>query len=381
MTNSKRGKMKRLIVLVITTAAIVLVGCAGPIMPRKVVLVVKDDAKSGMPIPIESLASAFTGTLASNGFQVINPFDDIGQGANSMRQSEAIRDESPISLAKRKNAHGVVIVSVSSLESSSVSGPSSVSRLKYEVCLVFRLLDAWSEGTICSNSNKPDLPVHESLTYNLDGQKDPNQRKHLGELLRSAGVKCAKEMLKNPEFLNWEPTPPPKTRPEPKPDPRSEFDKIVDELANKMFMDELFWKKYGNLKENLDRKPRVLIGSVKNKSGRPDFAAGLEVSGKRFLEKLHGSAKFDVLPDDQIATDIAERLVKAVGTEQDDLINELKQHGSPDLYVVWELIRSTDLDGTGYYNFVLTISHLRSPGGVFWTDLSKRKMSITEVSK
>ena len=380
MTNSKKEyKMKRLIALVITTTAIVFVGCADSIMPRKVVLVVKDDAKSGMPISIESLASAFTATLAGKGVHVINPFDDIGQGANSMRQFEAIRDESPISIARRKDAHGVVVVSVISLESSLARGPSSVNRLKYEVCLVFRLLDAGSEGTICSNN--PDLPVHESLTYNLDGQKDLNQRKNLGQLLRSAGVKCAKELLKNPEFRKWKPIHPPKKGPDPGPDSRSEFDKIVDELANKMFMDELFWKKYDSLKENLGRKPRVLIGSVKNKSGRPDFAAGLEVAGKRFLEKLHGSAKFDVLPDDQIATDIAERLVKAVGTEQDDLINELKQHGSPDLYVVWELIRSTDLDGTGYYNFILTISHLRRPGGVFWTDHSKRKMPIKEVSK
>ena len=153
---------------------------------------------------------------------------------------------------------------------------------------------------------------------------------------------------------------------------------MVDMLTTKMLMDELFWKNYGNLKENLGRKPRVLIGSMKNKSGRPDFDAGLEVAGKRFQEKLYGSAKFDVLPDDQTATDIAERLVKAVGTETDDLIDELKQHGSPDLYVVWELIYSVDLDGTRSYNFILTISHLRRPGGVFWTGGHKFPIKVKE---
>ena len=107
----------------------------------------------------------------------------------------------------------------------------------------------------------------------------------------------------------------------------------------------------------------------------------LEVAGQRFLDKLYKTKMFDIKADAATETAIAERLVKAVGTEKDDLIDELKQHGSPDLYVVWKLIHSTDLDGTGYYNFVLTISHLRRPGGVFWTDLYTLKMPIKEVSK
>ena len=371
--------MKKLIILAIAAMAAFADFAQEP---RKVVLVVKDNAKSGLSVQIEPLASGFTAALASNGFQVVNPYDDIGQGAKSIREAEVIRDESPIGIARRKKADGIVIVSVDSLESSWIHGLASADRVKYEVCMVFRLLDTWGEGTICSSD--PDLPVRESMIYNSSGQKDSEQKKRIGELLRSAGVKCAKELLKNPELRKWTPTPPPPRTVPPMPDVRSEFDKVVDKLTDAMLSNSNFSKEYNKIEESLGRKPRALIGGMKNKTARIDFDSGLEVAGKRFLKKLYDSAKFGVLPDDQIATDIAERLVKAVGTEKDDLIDELKQHGSPDLYVVWELIHSADLDGTGYYNFVLTISHLRKPGGVFWTDLHALKLPLKvnkEVSK
>ena len=365
--------MKRLILLTCAAMAVFADFAQGPL---RVTIFVKDNAKSGLPVPVESLTDGFTTALKNSSLQVINPFDDFGHGINSTRQSVAIQDESPIDIAKRKKAHGVVIVSVDSLESLRKRGPSSVDKWQYEVRTVFRLVDTWGKATICSSDS-----VCETLVYNPNGQKDTEQRKHLGDLLRSVGMKCAKELLKDPELRDWKPTPP---SPITLPDTRSEFDKVVDKLTDAMLSDSNFWMEYNKLKENLGRKPRALIGGMKNKSRRPDFDAGLEVAGKRFLKKLYDSAKFDVLPDDQIVTDIAERLVKAVGPEKDDLIDELKQHGSPDLYVVWELIHSADLDGTGHYNFVLTISHLRKPGGVFWTGLDTLKMSLKvkkEVSR
>lgn len=337
---------------------------------RTVVLVLRDESKSGLPIKKQAFEEGFTSALRNDIFRVINPNDSLKDGV--------INVESPIDLARLKKAHGAVVVSIDGLYVRPVSSDSSNNMLKYEVFMGFRLVDAWSEGTVCSSD--PDLPVRASSTqYDTNNGRDPEQQYHLDELLRTAGVKCARELLQSPELKTWVPTPPPPPKPlPPPPDERSEFDKMVDMLTNKMLMDELFWKNYGNLKENLSRKPRVLIGSMKNKSGRPDFDAGLEVAGKRFQEKLYGSAKFDVLPDDQTATDIAERLVKAVGTETDDLIDELKQHGSPDLYVVWELIYSVDLDGTRSYNFILTISHLRRPGGVFWTGGHKFPIKVKE---
>ena len=349
---------------------------------RTAVLVVQNHSTSRVdPLLIPKLTGVLKTKLAGLGFGVIDPYDSFGVDQNRSAHGEKTPDVSTVDLARKLDADGFVTATVWQLEDSKTSTGVQSENHKYSIRVSINIADAQTRAIECEgvevNTNSPS---YTGIQVAHHGQK------YIDDLIyaavTAAAEGCARKWKNDPAFCEWV-RKPHRARPVPPPpgEDRTIFDKIVDELANKMLLDELFWKNYGDLKENLGRKPRVLNGSVKNNSGRLDLAPGLEIASKRFLEKLYGSAKFDVVPDDQIATEIAERLVKSVGTEQDDLIEELKQHGSPDLYVVWELIRSTDLDGTGYYNFILTISHLRRPGGVFWTGQDKPKMTIREVSK
>lgn len=336
---------------------------------RKVVLVVQNLAAQGTSIPTVALTKTLTTKLSGADFEVIDPYNSVGVNQNRNALGEKTPAVSTMELARQLNADGVITASVIEFLDTAVGEPTAPKKHQYSMRVALNLADAWTGATVCGETMAKDSPKY------FNSQIVSNRQKYLGDLLYAATDACAERLLSNPRVRGWEPTPRPSQPPS---DTRSEFDKVVDKLTDVMLSDSNFWMEYNKLKENLGRKPRALIGGMKNKSGRPDFDAGLEVAGKRFLKKLYDSAKFDVLPDDQIVTDIAERLVKAVGPEKDDLIDELKQHGSPDLYVVWELIHSADPDGTGYYNFVLTISHLRKPGGVFWTSLDTLKMSLKD---
>jgi len=319
----------------------------------------RDESKSGLAINKRAFEDGFTSALRNNDFRVINPNDSLKDGV--------INVESPIDLARLEKAHGAVVVSIDGLYVRAVPSDSSNNMLKYEVSMGFRLVDAWSKETVCSSN--PKLPVRASSTqYDTNNGRDPEQQYHLDELLRTAGVKCARELLLSPELKTWVPTPPPPPKPLPPPpeQKRPVFDKIVDKLSVEMLSSSQFVKNYEEQKEKGERLPIAVIGGMENESGHPEFDAGLKASGERFRKKLFDSKLFDV-KDDAILVNLAKRIVASgnSATENGDLMEELKQHGSPDFFVIGNLNHFADLDGTGYYKFRVTMHSLRT-GKIVW---------------
>ena len=341
--------------------------------PRHVALVVQNHAARGTNIPFMALTDELTAKLSGCGFRVINPYNSIGVNQNRNALGEQTPPVSAMELARKLRAHGAITASVIEFLDSTLGTPPILHQ--YSIRISLSLADAQTGAVVCG-----EIIETNSLKY-TNNQIAQNKAKYLGDLMYIAAEECAERLKRNPKVKAWRPTPPPSPTPLPPPDNRAIFEKIIDELTGEMLADSTFNTKYNELKTRWGRIPIAIIGGVKNESGRTDFDAGLKVAGLRFRKKLYETKMFDIKADDTTETAVAERLVKAVGTEKDDLIDELKQHGSPDLYVVWELIHSADLDGTGYYNFVLTISHLRRPGGVFWTGLYTLKLPRKEVSK
>jgi hypothetical protein len=127
-----------------------------------------------------------------------------------------------------------------------------------------------------------------------------------------------------------------------------------------------FVKNYEEQKEKGERTPIAVIGGMENESGRAELDAGLKAAGERFRKKLFDSKLFDV-KDDAILVGLAKRIVASANsaTENGDLMEELKQHGSPDFFVIGNLVHFADLDGAGYYKFRITMHSLRT-GKIVW---------------
>ena len=360
--------MKRKVIILLISVAIAVAGFAKE--PCKAVLIVQNHVPDrDVSVALMALTDEFAAKLSGTELQVINPHNSVGVNQNRDARGEKMPEVSAMELARRLKADGAITASVVDFRET----PPSGAERKFTLEVVLNFADAQTGATVCG------VTVTNTTRKYTATQIYSNRAEYINGLASAVLDKCARELLSNPLLKDWQPTPPPP--PPPPPDSRAIFEKIVDELTGEMLSDSTFNTKYNELNTRCDRIPIVIIGGVKNESGRSDFDAGLKVAGLRFRKKLYETKKFDIKADDATEMAIAERLVKAVGTEKDDLMDELKQHGSPDLYVVWELIHSADLDGTGYYNFVLTISHLRRPGGVFWTGLYTLKLPLKEVSK
>ena len=353
--------MKRLILLTCAAMAVFADFAQGPL---RVTIFVKDNAKSGLPVPVESLTDGFTTALKNSSLQVINPFDDFGHGINSTRQSVAIQDESPIDIAKRKKAHGVVIVSVDSLESLRVRGPSSVDKWQYEVCMVFRLVDTWGEGTICSSD-----PVRETLVYNPNGQKGTE---HLRKLLHSVGMKCAKELLKDPKLREWKPTQPTPTKPPKYPyEPLvcGDVENAINVLRGKMLEDSDFNDRYRELFVKRGGSPVLMVGGIKDLTKGKSPCAKLEEyidhANDRLQTTLGMTHRFAI--KDFAAVEELKPYIK--NTDKDplsdqSLLEALKRHVQPDLFVAGH-IKYIPESGLGKYYIHLGV-HDFLKGVVIW---------------
>ena len=344
---------------------------------RKVVLVVQNHAESGLRIPTLSVTDAFTETLASNGFQVINPYNAIGRDLNRTPKGEVLPEESAVGIARRLKAHGVVTASIASLDESKIRTPTATEYVTYRVRVIFNLADAWSSATIASGSCTND-----SRQYRLEMQKDAKQRQHLEELLFSAGEECARNLLKNNNVREWQPTqPPPITPPPPPPPPGTSLDHKVDALVREMLLNPQFLKNYEESKAKLDgRLPIAVIGGIENKSSNANLNDLIEAAGERFRVKLFNSKLFEV-KDDGVLVSLARRIVASGNSplENGEIMGALKQHGSPDFFVAGDLKRLTDLDGIGYYKLRLAI-HSLSTGKTVWEGIETFNRK-NEVSK
>lgn len=324
---------------------------------RKVALVVQNHAAPGAEIPFMALTDALTAKLSGCGLQVINPYNAIGVNLNRTAAGEKMPEVSAMEIARKLKADGAITASVLEFLDS-----ASDTTHQYSIRIVLNLADAWSGATVVKGET-----VEESSPYYADDLVRRKKPKLLNDLMYSAADKCAAKLKKNPSLFRWKPTPPPPKPLPPPPEPkRPVFDKIVDKLSVEMLMSPQFVKNHEEQKEKSERIPIAVIGGMENESGHTEFDAGLKMAGERFRKKLFDSKLFDV-KDDAILVNLAKRIVASgnSATENGDLMEELKQHGSPDFFVVGNLTHFADLDGTGYYKFRITMHSLRT-GKIAW---------------
>lgn len=328
--------------------------------PRRIALVVQNHAAPGARIPFMALTDALTAKLADNGFQVINPYNSLGVNQNRTSDGERTPQVSAMELARRLGADGAITASITEFLDMKLGVPSVLHQ--FSVRVSFNLADAQTGAAVCGETIKVVSPKY------TNNQVAQNRQAYLGDLLHAAAEECAAKLKANKNVRFWVPTPPPPPPPPPPtPEPkRPMFDKIIDSLTVSMLSSPQFVKNYEEQKEKGERLPIAVIGGMENESGILGFNAGLKAAGERFRKKLFDSKLFDV-KDDAILVNLAKRIVDSGNspTENGDLMEELKQHGSPDFFVIGNLNHIADLDGSGYYKFRVTMHSLRT-GKIVW---------------
>ena len=327
---------------------------------RKVVLVVQNHTARGATIPFMALTDALTAKLSGCGLQVINPYNSVGIDQNRTSSGEKTPAVSAMELARQLKADGAVTASVLEFLDSTFGTPPVLHQFSIRITL--NLADAWTGATVCEG-----VRIEKDSPKFTNNQVSQNRVKYLSDLMYAAADECAEILKNNQSIRHWKPMPPPPKPLPPRPEPkRPVFDKIVDKLSVEMLSNSQFVKNYEEQKEKGERLPIAVIGGMENESGRPEFDAGLKAAGERFRKKLFDSKLFDV-KDDAILVNLAKRIVASgnSATENGDLMEELKQHGSPDFFVIGNLNHFADLDGTGYYKFRVTMHSLRT-GKIVW---------------
>ena len=328
--------------------------------PHKVVLIVQNHAAPGSGIPMMALTDALTAKLSGRGFQVINPYNAVGVNQNRNVLGERTPKVSAMELARQLRADGAVTASVLEFLDTAIGNPPVVRQFTIRVS--FNLADAWTGATICGETVKQKSPQYTIAQIKL------NRQEYLGDLLYAAADECAQKLEEKANAVKWQPTPPPPPKPRrPPPPPSTSLDKKVDALVREMLLNPQFVKNYEESKEKQEnRLPIVVIGGIENKSGNANLNELIEAAGERFRVKLFNSKLFEV-KDDGVLVALAKRIVANGNSalEDGELMSALKQHGSPDFFVVGDLKRLTDLDGVGYYKLRLAI-HSLTTGKTVW---------------
>ena len=348
--------MKRHAILSFLAVAIAAVCFARE--PRGAVLIVQNHVPDpDVTIAFLALTDELTAMLSGPDLQVINPYNLVGVNQNRDARGEKMPEVSAMELAQRFKAEGMITASVVEFRET----PPSGAERKFALKMVLNLADAQTGKVVCGAEGADTTEKY------MATQIQSHRATYINNLMSKVLDKCTKKLLADPLLKNWKPTqPPPKPLP-PRPEPkRPVFDKIVDKLSVEMLSSSQFVKNYEEQKGKGERLPIAVIGGMENESGHPEFDAGLKASGERFRKKLFDSKLFDV-KDDAILVNLAKRIVASgnSATENGDLMEELKQHGSPDFFVIGNLNHFADLDGTGYYKFRVTMHSLRT-GKIVW---------------
>ena len=372
--------MKRLIVCAVTVAAMVAVATTQA--PRKVVLFVKNEASSGLQIPVASLTAGFRAALINTSLQVIDPYDGdpVRSDATHRPGTEALRTESPVDIARRKMAHGYVEFSILSLDASLKHMPHN-DHMMYKTRMTFTLVDAGSEAGICSNN--PELPVQASREYKFFGRNDPEQRQHLEELLFSSGEKCARELLQNPKLAEWEPTPlppPPQRLPPPEPLTLGDLRRALEMLSDKMLLSPRFNTRHTAVVQRRDGKqPVIVIGGIGDMTGGRSPCRNLADYcnlNKDFLQtKLVKSCRFEIkdLAADKVMGPFIMNSTKDPLSDR-ALLEALRRHVSPDFLIAGHIKYNAE-NGLGTY-FIHLGAYDFLEGVVIWQDTFEVEKSL-----
>ena len=339
-------------------------GVAAP-SPRMVALIVQNHAAQGTLIPMLALSDALTARLSGRGLQVINPYNAVGETENRTPAGESLPKASALELARALGAQGAVTASVLEFLDSTLGTPPIAHQ--YSIRVAFNLADAKTGAAVCGETIKVKSPKY------TVAQHTANRQEYLGELIYSAADTCAELMGR--KAADWRPMPSPRNvepkpqeaRPQgdvlelrrkapstpqdilkPKP-PRptdedftmSDFDTLFESLIKSMLANPRFKENYEAAQTEKEGLPVVIIGSVANKSDGSSAQAYsdiLKAIPDSLRIELFNSTLFDV-KDDEMSVSLAQRILASDKSpvEDGELMNSLKQHGSPDFVIVGDI--------------------------------------------
>ena len=348
-------------------AAVVAVSSAGAradgaadVPPRKVALVVQNHAAPGAKIPMMALTDALTARLSDCGFQVINPYNSVGVNQNRTVVGEKTPEVSAMELARKLKAEGAVTASVHDFNDTTLGTPPILHQ--YSVRVSFSLADAQTGAAICGETVKVVSPKY------TNNQVAQNKQEYLGDLLHSAADECAARLKANPNVAKWEPTPPPPPPPHRPPvDPNltiSDIDAAVQKLFAQMRVNPVFRSNYDKAQEEIGKAPLAIIGGLvdmtNGKSPCGDLADLLAAGAQTVRMTFINSGLFEA-KDDALVTTITKRIISNGNSplEDGELMSALKQHGSPDFFVVGDMMYFVD-SRKGKYRLRLALHNMHT---------------------
>lgn len=350
---------------------------------RKVALVVQNHAAPGSGIPVMALTDALTAQLSGRGLQVINPYNSIGVNQNRDMFGEKTPYVSAMALARQLRAHGAITASIVEFNDVLVGNPAFLHQ--YSMRITLNLADAQTGAAVCGETVKVTSPRY------TNNQVAQNRQEYLGDLMHTAAATCAEKLLNNSNVLKWTPTPPPPPRPRlppppPPADPQlilSEVDGAVQKLVTAMRTNPIFRSNYDKAQKEVDRVPLVIVGGLVDltggKSPTADLGNLLGAASQNLRMTLVNSALFDA-KDDALVTTITKRIIANGNSplEDGELMSALKQHGSPDFYIVGDL-RYFDEPRARIYRFRLALHNLHT-GKIVWegTETTEKRKVVAK---
>ena len=363
------------------------------VQQHKVALIVQNHAAPGARIPMAALTDALTARLSGKGFQVINPYNAVGENENRTVVGEALPKVSAIELAQGLGAEGAVTASVIEFIDTTIGNPPVMHQ--YVVRITLNLADASTGAAVCGETIKV-----KSKQYTI-AQDRANRLEYLGDLMFSAADQCAELLEKKAAGWKPTPTPPPvvvqapvedddkevldlapkspvtprdKVRPR-NPPPTdadftmSDFDAMFESLVKTMLGNPRFKENYETAQTEKGGLPIVIVGSVTNKSdGAASQAYGdlLKAIPDTLRIELFNSNLFDV-KNDELSMTFAQRILASDKSpvEDGELMSALKQHGSPDFVIIGDIRLFVDLGKRKTCRVHLALHSLKT-GKVVW---------------
>ena len=360
-------------------------------LPVKVALIVQNHCAPVAGIPMGALTDALTARLSGSGFQVINPYNAVGENENRTVVGEALPKMSAMELVQGLGADGAITASVIEFLDTTIGTPPIAHR--YVVRMAFNLADAKTGAAICGETIKVTSPQYTIAQHNA------NRLEYYGDLMHSAADQCA-ELLKQ-KAAGWKPAPTPSVvvnAPKEKADdevidlgpkapstPRekimrknppaaedftmSDFDAMFESLVKSMLDNSRFKENYEAAQTEKGGLPIVIVGSVTNKSdGAASQVYGdlLKAIPDTLRIELFNSNLFDV-KNDELSVTFAQRILASDKSpvEDGELMSALKQHGSPDFVIVGDIRLFVDQGKRRTCRFHLALHSLKT-GKVVW---------------
>ena len=345
--------------------------------PRRVALVVQNHAARGAEIPFMALTEALAAKLSGREFQVINPYNSYGENLNRTSQGEALPETSAMAVARQLGADGAVTASVLEFLDSTIGTPPKVHQFSIRISL--NLADAQTGAVICGETIKQKSPKY------TNNQVAQNKPEYLGDLMYAAAEECAQRLEAKALAVNWRPSLPPTRGNIGVLDRRglvrgagvegkyvltpSDLEEAVKVLLSAMCKDVIFIDAHNAAKASSGKTTIAVNGGIVNMTGDSGYDGLVGAADATLRVLMRDTSLFDV-KDDAVAAAMAKRIITSGNSplENGEPMAWLKQHGSPDFYVVGDLRKFVDFEKRTTYRVHLAI-HSLANGKVAWEGL------------